>query len=115
MGDLGRLRSRLRDLGPVVVAFSGGADSAFLAWVAHDTLGAAGARAVTAVSASLAPSEYEDCVSLAAEWGLRWSAVETDELDRPDYVANEGDRCAHCKTALMDALGPVASDAGASA
>ena len=67
----------------MVVAFSGGADSAFLAWMAHDTLGPSGASAVTAVSASLAGEEAADCAALAEEWGLRWRAVETDELDRP--------------------------------
>jgi uncharacterized protein len=112
MGDLAALRSRLQELAPLIVAFSGGADSAFLAWVAHDTLGGAGARAVTAVSPSLAPSELADCSELAREWGLTWSTVDTDELDRPEYVANAGDRCAHCKTALMDALVPIASAAG---
>ena len=113
MADLAALRARLRQIDRVVVAFSGGADSAFLAWVAHDTLGRDGAaRAVTAVSPSLAPAELEDCASLAREWDLQWSTVRTDELDRPEYVANDGDRCAHCKTALMDALTPIASAAG---
>ena len=111
MGDLDRLRARLRELGRVTVAFSGGADSAFLAWVAADTLGP-DARAVTAVSPSLAPAERADCAGLAAEWGLRWTVVETDELERPEYVANDGDRCAHCKSALMDALGPLAEAEG---
>lgn len=109
MGDaaLATLRRRLEDLDRVVVAFSGGADSALLAWVAHDTLGAGRARAVTAVSASLAPEEAADCVALAAEWGLDWRAVETDELDDPSYVANGDDRCFHCKSALMDAIEPL--------
>jgi uncharacterized protein len=92
----------------VVVAFSGGADSAFLAWVAHDELGD-GALAVTAVSPSLAPEEEADCRDLAAAWGLDWRAVVTDELADPDYRANDGDRCYHCKATLMDALGPVAA------
>jgi uncharacterized protein len=106
--DLDGLRARLRELDRVVVAFSGGADSAFLAWVAHDELGD-GALAVTAVSPSLAPEEEADCRDLAAAWGLDWRAVVTDELADPDYRANDGDRCYHCKATLMDALGPVAS------
>ena len=111
MADLGRLRERLRELDRVVVAFSGGADSAFLAWVAHDELGPARARAVTAVSPSLAPEEEADCRSLAEEWGLAWEAVLTDELADPAYAVNDGERCFHCKTALMDVLAPLASDA----
>jgi pyridinium-3,5-biscarboxylic acid mononucleotide sulfurtransferase len=112
-GDLAALRRHLHDLGRVVVAFSGGADSALLAWVAHDTLGPADALAVTAVSPSLAPAERDDCAALAAEWGLRWSTVDTDELSRPAYVANDRDRCAHCKTELLDALAPLAEAEGA--
>ena len=57
------------------MAFSGGADSAFLARVAHDTLGRDRVRAVTAVSPSLAAAELDDCRALAAEWGLRWSTL----------------------------------------
>jgi uncharacterized protein len=109
---LDRLRAGLRDLGPVVVAFSGGADSAFLAHVAADEL-ADRARAVTAVSPSLAADERDDCAALAAEWGLAWTTVATTELDDPTYVANGGDRCWSCKSALMDALEPVAAAAGA--
>ncbi len=111
---LDALRRRLRELERVVVAFSGGADSAFLAWVANDTLGPSACSVVTAVSASLAGEEAADCAALAEEWGLRWSTVTTDELARPAYVANDTDRCAHCKTELMDALAPLAA-AGAGA
>ena len=111
--QLDALRGRLRDLGRVVVAFSGGADSAFLAWVAHDTLGPAGAHAVTAVSESLAPEERRDCEALAREWGLRWTPVGTGELADPDYRANGADRCYHCKTALLDATDPIARAEGA--
>lgn len=96
----------------VVVAFSGGVDSALLARVAHDTLGT-GALAVTAVSASLAAGEVEHCAELAASWGMRWSTVETDELGRAEYVANGADRCFHCKSSLMDALAPLAQSEGA--
>src|SRR4051794_38918699 len=113
MGDLAVLRARLEELAPVVVAFSGGADSAFLAWVAHDTLGSDGASAVTAVSPSLAPDELADCRALVAEWGLRWTPVDTDELANPAYAANDGLRCYHCKAELMEVVGPAARSVAA--
>ncbi|MGO9456641.1 MAG: ATP-dependent sacrificial sulfur transferase LarE [Acidimicrobiales bacterium] len=106
--DLEHLRDGLARLGRVVVAFSGGADSAFLARVAHDTLGPQRVLCATAVSPSLAPAEEEECRALAAEWGLRWVAVATSEMEDPRYLANGPDRCARCKTALMDVLGPLA-------
>ncbi len=113
MPELEVLEERLRSLGRVVVAFSGGADSAFLAWVAHRTLGPDACAVATAVSPSLAGDERADCAALAAEWGLRWSEVLTTELDDLAYVVNDGDRCARCKTALMDVLGPMAAADGA--
>jgi uncharacterized protein len=106
--SLETLRDELRQLGRVVVAFSGGADSALLAKVAHDTLGRAQVLCVTAISPSLALEEADDCRALAHEWDLRWVGVPTDEMDDPTYVANGADRCARCKTALMSALGPLA-------
>lgn len=109
MGDLTALRSRLQELDRVVVAFSGGADSAFLAWVANDVLGPGRSLAVTAVSPSLLGEERDDCEALAREWGLRWRGVETHELERAAYVANDGDRCYHCKAELMDVVGPLAA------
>jgi uncharacterized protein len=105
---LDALRAGLEALDRVIVAFSGGADSAFLAWVAHDALGADRCLAATAVSASLASDERAECAALARAWDLRWVAVETDELERAAYRRNDGDRCYHCKTALMDQLGPLA-------
>jgi uncharacterized protein len=107
--QLDRLRAVLRRLGRVVVAFSGGADSAFVARVATDTLGAARVACITAVSPSLAPEELDDCRALAAEWGLRFTEVATDELADPAYRANDADRCYHCKTSLLDVLVPVAT------
>ena len=107
--SLAALESELAVLDRVVVAFSGGADSAFLAKVAHDTLGADRALVATAISPSLAPAEEADCRALAQEWGLRWVGVPTNEMDDPHYLANEPDRCARCKTALMEALAPMAA------
>ena len=106
--SLGALESELSALDRVVVAFSGGADSAFLAKVAHQTLGADRALVATAISPSLAPAEEADCRALAEEWGLRWVGVPTNEMEDPRYVANGIDRCARCKSALMEALAPMA-------
>jgi len=107
---LDALHRALQDLGRVVVAFSGGADSAFLARVAHDTLGVDRVHVVTAVSPSLAGDERADAAALADEWGLRWSAVETHEMADAAYRVNDGDRCGRCKVALMDVLDPIAAD-----
>jgi uncharacterized protein len=97
----------------VVVAFSGGADSAFLSFVATACLGEGRVQCATAVSPSLAPEELADCEALAREWRLSWRPVRTDELERPDYVANQGDRCYHCKAELMEVLEPLARAEGA--
>jgi pyridinium-3,5-biscarboxylic acid mononucleotide sulfurtransferase len=111
--SLDDLRGVLQRLGRVVVAFSGGADSSFLAKVAHDTLGRDAVLCATAVSPSLAGEEEADCRALSAEWGLRWVGVPTNEMEDAAYVANGPDRCARCKTALMEAVGPLAAAEGA--
>jgi uncharacterized protein len=111
-GDLEELRAVIRRIGPMVVAFSGGADSAFLAWVATDTLGPEHVHCVTAVSPSLAPEELADCRALAGEWGLWADEVVTDELADPAYSANDGTRCFYCKATLMDALAPMTAAGG---
>jgi uncharacterized protein len=112
-GDLELLTKVLSSYDRLVVAFSGGVDSGLLAWVANQALGPDRCLAVTAVSPSLLPSERDDCRRLAEAWGLRWLEVETDEGSRPEYVANDGDRCYHCKSELMDRLEPIAVAEGA--
>jgi uncharacterized protein len=107
--NLDVLRGRLRTYGSLVVAYSGGADSAFLAVVAHQALRDR-MVAVTAVSPSLAAAERADAAAFAEEHGFRHVEVETDELERAAYRANDAMRCAHCKDALMDAVGPIAAE-----
>ena len=110
---LSALEAVLVTHGPMVVAFSGGADSAFLGFMAHRTLGRVNTACVTAVSPSLASSELDDCRDLAHEWELDWSTVTTAELDDPRYQVNDQDRCYFCKESLSDALAPIAAARGA--
>ena len=112
-GKMSRLEADLERIGQLVVAFSGGADSTFLAAAAHRVLGADRVHAVTAVSPSLAGDEEADCRQLAGEWGLRWTPVRTAEMERAAYRLNDTDRCYHCKAELMDVVGPIAVAEGA--
>jgi pyridinium-3,5-biscarboxylic acid mononucleotide sulfurtransferase len=109
---LAALRGRLRSEQRLLVAFSGGVDSALVAAVAAEELGER-AVAVTAVSASLPRAERVAAKEFARGRGIAHVEVDTDELDRPEYVANGADRCFHCKTALFDALAPLATLSGA--
>lgn len=108
---LARLKRILAEAGGAVVAFSGGADSAFLADVAHEVLGNR-ALAATAVSPSLAPEERAAARALALARGWRHLEVETRELAREGYRANGADRCYECKTELLEVLGPIAAERG---
>ncbi|TQM38339.1 ATP-dependent sacrificial sulfur transferase LarE [Pseudonocardia cypriaca] len=109
---LAALRERVRAEPRLLVAYSGGVDSALVAAVAAQELGER-AVAVTAVSASLPRSERAAARAFATAHGIAHVEVATDELDRPEYVANSGDRCYHCKSALFDALAPLAALSGA--
>jgi pyridinium-3,5-biscarboxylic acid mononucleotide sulfurtransferase len=107
------LRAALGRLDRVVVAFSGGVDSALVAWVANDVLGRDRVLVATAVSPSLPTEERAECAALAAEWDMRWVEVLTDEMEQAAYSRNDGDRCYWCKDALLRALIPVAEAEGA--
>jgi uncharacterized protein len=109
---LRRLNRRLGELDSVLVAFSGGADSAFLLAAAVRVLGAARVVAATAVSPSLPAAELTGARELAADLGVPHLTPGTNEMAREGYRANGGDRCFFCKAELLDVLGAIAAEAG---
>jgi uncharacterized protein len=106
------LEAGLRAHERVMVAFSGGADSAFLLAAAARALGPEHVAAATAYSPSLPLAERQPAMDFASSLGVQVLTPETDELSHAGYVANDGDRCAFCKSELLDVLGPLASEHG---
>jgi pyridinium-3,5-biscarboxylic acid mononucleotide sulfurtransferase len=105
------LEHALRRMERVIVAFSGGADSAYLAWAAHRALGA-NALAITADSPSLPESHKRDAEAFARRYGIAHEYIRTDEFTNPAYAANNPDRCFHCKDELFRRLEQVARERG---
>jgi uncharacterized protein len=107
-----RLLDDLRRMERVIVAYSGGTDSAYLAWAAHQALGGNRALIVTADSASIPESHKRDAEALARQFGFHHEYIRTREFDNPDYTANNPDRCFHCKDELFTTLGALGRERG---
>jgi pyridinium-3,5-biscarboxylic acid mononucleotide sulfurtransferase len=95
-----KLETELRQLGRVLIAYSGGVDSAYLAWTAHRALGD-NMLAVIADSASLARTHLADALAFADEQNIPVEVIPTSELERPEYIRNDGQRCFQCKDELF--------------
>src|SRR5258707_15575106 len=100
---LARLQGSLGKLGRILVAYSGGVDSAYLAWAAHQALGK-NMLAVIADSPSLARTQLHDAIAFAREQGIPLEVISTSELERPEYARNDGQRCFHCKDELFTTM-----------
>ena len=105
------LRDLFSGFGSALVAFSGGVDSAYLAWIAHDVLGDR-SLAVTALSESYPAHHYDLALTLARQAGFPHEVVHTHEIDRPEYRANPVNRCYYCKDELYTVLGELARARG---
>jgi pyridinium-3,5-biscarboxylic acid mononucleotide sulfurtransferase len=106
-----QMRAELRQLGRVLVAYSGGVDSAYLAWVAHDVLGN-NMLAIVADSPSLARTQLADAIAFAAEQEIPLEVINTSELERPGYARNDGQRCFHCKDELFSVMENLRAERG---
>lgn len=103
---------QLRRFPSVIVALSGGVDSAVLLALAIEAVGRSNVLAVTGDSPSLDRQDLDDARRVAAQLGARHEVIETRELDRPEYRANVGDRCYHCRTELFERLDAIAAERG---
>jgi pyridinium-3,5-biscarboxylic acid mononucleotide sulfurtransferase len=108
------LLDSLRALDSVFIAFSGGADSAYLAWAAHQAIGAR-SIAITAISPSFSRHDRAEAEKFVAATGIRHEFIETTEFENPEYIANNGDRCYHCKNELFERMDALARARGVQA
>jgi len=106
-----KLHAQLQQAGRLLVAYSGGVDSAYLAWAAHEALGA-NMLAIIADSPSLARAQLLDAITFAKEQSIPLEVVETAELERPEYVRNDAQRCFFCKDELFTLMERLRGERG---